>query len=427
MNKESSSQSNLNKKKIINKAEITNEELNKIKSICDFLFVDRLKDFVSFPRFEKCFGPLFSDEDDFLLSDVFKEICGKNKKYITFKRMLLSYINWKSNLSKNKHFNYFMSSLFNNKIIKSNDEVIGELNEHYQVFSTQNCQGRKAISKFGIFSDNKKEKIQGFLLEYDDCFFANLSFRHESDTPALLINLKPYKVDQVYGKVFNNDRDGITHIAGKYDLKEKKIYFLIIKCRNGKTFYIGDNTKKNKNDIQCFIYGNYDLEIKGMRISTFKNQLCYLELDFQKSLRINNNLVVDFDKIDEKFLEENKFIFEENKIQNININDVNYDKYILIPLVIDSAFMDENNLKENIDGKKFGEIYHSKYNFDDKNEIKIFGEDIIEEVKKMIKEENNNADDKKDIKVMSNGEFISKIDNIDELLGDIEKDILNKK
>ena len=427
MEKEQNSQSNLIKKKLINKTEITSEELNKIKSICDYLFVDRLKDFSTFPRFEKCFGPLFSDEDDFLLSEVFKEICGKNKKYITFKRMLLSYINWKSKSSKNKHFNYFMSSLFNKKIIKSIDEVIGELNEHYQVFSTQNCQGRKAISKFGIFSDNKKEKIQGFLLEYDDCFFANLSFRHESDTPALLINLKPYKVDQVYGKVFNNDRDGITHIAGKYDLKEKKIYFLIIKCRNGKTFYIGDNTKKNKNDIQCFIYGNYDLEIKGMRISTFKNQLCYLELDFQKSLRINNNLVVDFDKIDEKFLEENKFIFEENKIQNININDVNYDKYILIPLVIDSTFMEENNLKEKIDGKKFGEIYHSKYNFDDKNEIKIFGEDIIEEVKKMIKEENNNSDDKKDMKAISNGEFISKIDNIDELLGDIEKDILNKK
>ena len=45
----------------------------------------------------------------------------------------------------------------------------------------------------------------------------------------------------------------------------------------------------------------------------------------------------------------------------------------------------------------------------------------------MIKEENNNSDDKKDMKAISNGEFISKIDNIDELLGDIEKDILNKK
>ena len=114
-------------------------------------------------------------------------------------------------------------------------------------------------------------------LLYDDSFYANLSFRYESDTPSLLINLKPYKVDEVYGKIFNNDRDGVSHICGKYDLKEKKIYFLILKCRNGKTFYIGDNIKKNKNDIQCFIFGNYDLEIRGMRIGIFKNQLCYLE------------------------------------------------------------------------------------------------------------------------------------------------------
>ena len=415
MEKEQNSQSNLIKKKIINKIEITNEELNKIKSICDYLFVDRLKDFSTFPRFEKCFGPLFSDENDFLLSEVFKEICGKNKKYITFKRMLLSYINWKSKSSKNKHFNYFMSSLFNNKIIKSNDKVIGELNEHYQVFSTQNCQGRKAISKFGIFSDYKKTKIQGFLLEYDDSFYANLSFRHESDTPALEINLKPYKVDEVYGKIFDNDRDGVSHICGKYDIKEKKIYFLVLKCRRGKTFYIGDNTNKNENDIMPFVFGNSDLEIKGLRIATFKNQLCYLEPSFQKSMRINPNLAIDFDKIN-----------EEKKIQSININDINYDKYILIPLVKDTAFMDESSLIEIRDGKKFNEIFHSKYNFEDKNEIKIFGDEIIQEITKMINEEDKNVDNK-DKKVISNGEFISNIENLDELLGDMEKDIKNKK
>ena len=424
MEKESNPQ--LNKTKMINKIEISNIEINKIKTVCDYLFVDRVKDFATFPRFEQCFGPLFSDKTDFILSEAFKEICGKNKKYITFPRMLSSYINWKSNKSKNKHFNYFMSSLFTNKLIKSNEEVIGELNENCQIFSTQNCQGRKAISKFGIFSDYKKTKIQGFLLEYDDSFYANLSFRHESDTPALEINLKPYKVDEVYGKIFDNDRDGVSHICGKYDIKEKKIYFLVLKCRRGKTFYIGDNTKKNENDIMPFVYGNSDLEIKGLRIATFKNQLCYLEPSFQKSMRINRNLAIDFDKINEKYLEGDKLIFEEKKIQNININDINYDKYILIPLVKDTAFMDESSLTEIRDGKKFNEIYHSKYNFEDKNEIKIFGDEIIQEITKMINEEDKNVDNK-DKKVISNGEFISNIENLDELLGDMEKDIKNKK
>ena len=57
-----------------------------------------------------------------------------------------------------------MSTLFNN-IIQKKDEVIGELKENGQVFSTQNCTGRKAISKFGVFTDKEKKKIQGFLLE----------------------------------------------------------------------------------------------------------------------------------------------------------------------------------------------------------------------------------------------------------------------
>jgi len=426
MEKKTNPQTNMNKTKMINKIEISDLEINKIKTLCDYLFVDRVKDFSTFPRFEQCFGPLFSDKTDFTLSETFKEICGKNKKYITFKRMLSSYINWKSNHSKNKHFNYFMSSLFTNKIIKSNEDTIGELNENCQIFSTQNCQGRKAISKFGIFSDYKKTKIQGFLLEYDDSFYANLSFRHESDTPALEINLKPYKVDEVYGKIFDNDRDGVSHISGKYDIKEKKIYFLVLKSRRGKTFYIGDNTKKDENNVMPFIFGNSDLEIKGLRIATFKNQLCYLELNFQKSMRINPNLAIDFEKIDEKFLEEDQLIFEEKKIQNININDANYDKYILIPLVKDTAFMDESSLTEIRDGKKFNEIYHSKYNFEDKNEIKIFGDEIVQEITKMIKEEDKN-DDNKGKKVISNGEFLSNIDNLDELLGDMEKDIKNKK
>lgn len=418
------------KKKIIKGIQITNIEINLIKSLCDYLILDRVKDFATFQRFEQCLGPLFSDNCDFILSEVYKEICGPKRKYITFKRLLSSYINWKSNKSKNKSFNYFMISLFgNNKIIKSNDEIIGDLNNNCQIFSAQNCQGRKAISKFGIFSDIKKEKIQGFILEYDDSFNANLSFRHESDTPSLEINLKPYKVDEIYEKIFSNDRDSVSHIGGKYNIKDNKIYFLILKCRSGKTFYIGDNSKKVEKDILPFLYGNYDSEIRGMRIATMRNQLSYLELEFQKSMRINKNLGIDFDKIDEKFLEEDKLIFEENKIQNINLNDPNYDKYILIPLVKDFSFMDESNLKEIREGKKFNEIYNSKYNFEDKNIIKIFGNDVIEEINKMIKEQGNlnNEDKNKNEKDISNGEFISKIDNIDELLNDIKIDIDNKK
>ena len=76
----------MDKKKIplltkkINGVEITNFEIGEIKMICDYLFVDRVKDMATFPRFQQCFGPLFSDENNFILSEVYKEVYGKKKK-----------------------------------------------------------------------------------------------------------------------------------------------------------------------------------------------------------------------------------------------------------------------------------------------------------------------------------------------------------
>ena len=49
--------------------------------------IDRFdeKTCASFLRFEKCFGPLFSSEKSDFLVEVFKEICGEKKKYISCK------------------------------------------------------------------------------------------------------------------------------------------------------------------------------------------------------------------------------------------------------------------------------------------------------------------------------------------------------
>ena len=413
-------------KKKINGIEVSNYEIGIIKMICDYLFVDRVKDMATFPRFEQCFGPLFSDDNTFILSEVFKEICGPKRKYITFRRMISALLRWKSKKSTNKNFNNFMSLLFNS-IIKKKNEAIGELKQNGQIFSTKNCSGRKAISKFGIFSDTYKNVIQGFLIEYDDSFNANLSHRADDDETSLEINLNPYKLDDQYGKIYENDRDGISHIAGKYDSKEKIIYLLIIKCRSGKTFYIGDNSQKDKNIVQPFLFGASRYQLKDLRIEIIKNQLTYLEPSFQNSLRINQNLAIEFDKINEKFLEENNLIFEENQIQNISMTDPNYDKYILIPCVSDDAFMDASQLKELKDGKKFKEIYQKNISKNDKKNVINFSiESILEEAKITRNTELKN-DAKKTSKMMSNGEFLTNNEDIDSLLATIEKDLFSKK
>jgi len=89
--------------------------------------------------------------------------------------------------------------------------------------------------------------------------------------------------------------------------------------------------------------------------------------------------------------------------------------------------MNKDNLKEIREGKKFHEIYNSKYNFDDNEGIKIFGESIIEEIKKMKQEQEKNENKDKEVKFISNGEFLSQIGDIDELLNNMEKDLITKK
>ena len=91
--------------------------------VCDYLILDRFHDISSFLRLEKCFGPFFAKESPDFLPDVFKEICGEKKKYISFARLILAYTKWKSKSSTNENFNKFMNIVFCD-MIKTQDEVL---------------------------------------------------------------------------------------------------------------------------------------------------------------------------------------------------------------------------------------------------------------------------------------------------------------
>lgn len=142
-------------KKNINGVELTNEDIAKIAMICDYLVIDRFHDVSSFLRLEKCFGPFFTKENPEFLPDVFKEICGEKKKYITFGRLINAYTKWKSKSSTNENFNKFMDLVFGD-IIKTQNEVVGKLVEGGRIFSTRNTRGRKVISKFSVITDETK-------------------------------------------------------------------------------------------------------------------------------------------------------------------------------------------------------------------------------------------------------------------------------
>ena len=163
--------------KTINNVKLSNLELAKIAMVCDYLVLDRFSDISSFTRFEMCFGPLFNKEQPNFLFDAFTEICGIKRKYISFGRLISSYLKWKSKKSKNENFNKFMDILFN-KMIKTNNQVIGIPIEGGKVFSTKNARGRKVISKFGVISDKNKNSLNGFQIQYDDCFDSLLASKN---------------------------------------------------------------------------------------------------------------------------------------------------------------------------------------------------------------------------------------------------------
>ena len=344
--------------KKINNVEISNLEIAKIAMVCNYLVLDRFTDISSFPRFEMCFGPLFNTEKSNFLFEVFTEICGPKKKYITYGRLIMAYINWKTKSSKNENFNKFMDILFN-KMIKTKDDVIGIPVEGGRAFSTRNAKGRKIISKFGVFSDENKNAINGFYIQYDEAFDSVLSTKKlkegENKDIKLEMNFKA-------GSKNIKDRDGISHIGGKYSKTKNVIKFLIFKCRSGKTFYIGDNTEEKNEEIEPFLLGTSSCQLKSLRIELVKDQLIYLEPKFQPSIRINTK-IMPFDLIDEKFIKNNiinhPLIFEENEIKNIPLENLIETNNLVIPCIPDDTFIDKKELYEPISGKDFKELYKS--------------------------------------------------------------------
>ena len=228
--------------------EISEFEFFCIRMITDYLFLDRFNDSASFIRFEQCFGPLFSIKDTkFKLVDAYKEIVGKKKKYITFPRMIKSYINWKKKLSSNYSFNLFMNEIFNNMIVKRG-EVIGRLVEGERVFSTRNCNNRKIITKLSVQTDKTKNKINGFILEYDEVFKSILCIKEKPEDINLEIHFNLFHSNnETLSHKLELDRDGITHIAGKFEENTGIIKFLIFKCRSRRF-----NRKRRRKNI--FIY-----------------------------------------------------------------------------------------------------------------------------------------------------------------------------
>ena len=340
--------------KQINGVEITNLEIAKIGMLYDFLVLDRFQDYFTFFRLEKCFGPFFLKESPNFFPEVFHEICGPKKKYISYGRLILAYTKWKSKSSTNNSFNKFFDVVFNN-IIVTKEQNIGKIVEGGRIFSTRNNRGRKIISRFSVLTDESKNKINGFHIQYDDVFDTILSPDKTRNNITLEMNFPPN------GRNIR-DRDGISHIGGKYSNKKGIIKFLMFKCRSGKTFYIGDEKEEEGEDIKNFLFGTSSCQLKSVRIEVIDGDLTYFEPKFQPSLRVNPK-IKDFDSIDENYIKNDiidaPLIFEENEMKSMSHEDLEKNNMLIIPCINDDAFIDKKELEEPLIGKDFNEIYKS--------------------------------------------------------------------
>ena len=340
--------------KQINGVEITNLEIAKIGMLYDFLVLDRFQDYFTFFRLEKCFGPFFLKESPNFFPEVFHEICGPKKKYISYGRLILAYTKWKSKSSTNNSFNKFFDVVFNN-IIVTKEQNIGKIVEGGRIFSTRNNRGRKIISRFSVLTDESKNKINGFHIQYDDVFDTILSPDKTRNNITLEMNFPPN------GRNIR-DRDGISHIGGKYSNKKGIIKFLMFKCRSGKTFYIGDEKEEEGEDIKNFLFGTSSCQLKSVRIEVIDGDLTYFEPKFQPSLRVNPK-IKDFDSIDENYIKNDiidaPLIFEENEMKSMSQEDLEKNNMLIIPCINDDAFIDKKELEEPLIGKDFNEIYKS--------------------------------------------------------------------
>ena len=147
-------------------SKLSDNDLNDIRTICEFIFFDQFKDSCTFESFEKYFSVCFKG-DEISLNKVFVEIIGEKRKYLTFPRFIRAFMRYKSRDKNNsRDFNFFFEKIFE-KILLNEDEFIGKNIEGNQKFSTAVYQEKETISKIQILTDNK-ENIFGINIVYDE-------------------------------------------------------------------------------------------------------------------------------------------------------------------------------------------------------------------------------------------------------------------
>ena len=335
-----------------NKLNLTEEEQKKINTICDYLFFDQYTEMSTYMRFERCFQPLYSEEKDIDMEDVFKEICGPKKKYLNYKRFVKAYLNYKAN-KVSKELKDFFDKLFNSIL---RPEQVGEFEGGKLTFSTRKAnKNRECITMIEVLDDNDGV-IHGINVTFDEIFTNKLypTKLEDSLSVGLEVSLKILDEKKLEKRALTRYikdsyfRDAITHIFGTVDDKTKFITFLGFKCISGKTQFVG-SPKGNS-----FLIGEFGKKMNQLKCQMTKEGISCLLPYLDQNYRPNVYLSKKIGNITLDDINKDEIILDERYLSKLTDKE-EIDKYITTALIDDAQFFNAD-LKDEVYGNSLKEV-----------------------------------------------------------------------
>ena len=330
-------------------------EIIKIKTICEYLFFDQFHEHASYIRFEQCFQPLFN-EANIPFDSIFKEICGPKKKYINYPRFINAFKKYKSgNVSNDLKF--FLNKLLDEILIKENFSK-GESPEICFRYSTKIANSKRGyISMIEVLTDSEGI-IHGLNIEYDGVFKNRLYPSKIEDKLSVSLEMNLGIIDEMpiikgsIGKFMGIKekffRDLVTHVFGTFDKETKILSFLGFKCASGKTVFVGFP----KGD--GFLFGTFGKKLSQIKIEMTEQGITKLEPIFDENVRPNFYLKHKADKLNEGDLKKDLLILDEDQLAKLT-NEDEIDKLITTPVISDDKFFNKK-LQDIISGNDYKEV-----------------------------------------------------------------------
>ena len=330
----------------------TEEDL-KLRTVCEFLFFDNLKNEASFQRFEQCFQPLFNNSDLSMLS-VFTQIAGEKRKYITFPRLVNAY----KNRGHSRELNIFFDKLLN-CILQPENSFVGKEREKCYNYSTSiTCGKRQFITLVQVLSD-KDGGIHGFNIQYDGVFKCKMFPTKLEDSLLVTLEMTLGLIDETpitnkqIGKFLGlkekNYRDGITHVFGTLDPQTELVTFLGFKCISGKMSFVG------KPKGNGFLFGKFGTKLHDIKIQMTIDGITKFEPTFETNVR-KNFFLGSFGSL--LNLKDDGPIKEEKTLSTLN-DAIKLNQLITTNIIDDNHFFN-TKLKDKIKGNDYKEVVNQE-------------------------------------------------------------------